>query len=255
MLKASDEDHGALPAVSFAFQAIVDVAAQRTYSYEALIRGQDGQPAHRIFKQVPESALYAFDDAARIQALDLAARLRLECCLNLNCLPRSLYHSSTALASTAEAALRHGFALEQIILEVTEGEMIDDHARFIAAVNEFRAQGLKLAIDDFGAGYSGLNLLVEFQPDVLKLDMALVRGIESRGPRQAVVRAILGACADLGIDVIAEGVETANEYDWFMQEGVRLFQGYLFGKPVFERLPLPVWPVNCDAAIVENAGE
>ena len=74
--------------------------------------------------------------------------------------------------------------------------------------------------------------------------MHLVRGIESRGPRQAIVRAVAQACGDLGIDVIAEGVETVAEYEWFVQHGVRLFQGYLFAKPGFECFPDVTFPAS-----------
>jgi EAL domain-containing protein (putative c-di-GMP-specific phosphodiesterase class I) len=102
--------------------------------------------------------------------------------------------------------------------------------------------GIKLAIDDFGAGYSGLNLLAEFQPDQVKIDMNLVRGIEKHGPRQAIVRGIAQVCVDLGIDVIAEGVETLQEFRWFEDQGIRLFQGYLFAKPAFEQFPAAFYP-------------
>ncbi len=78
---------------------------------------------------------------------------------------------------------------------MTEGEVIDDHGHFAPIVNEYRGMGLQVAIDDFGAGYSGLNLLADFQPDFIKLDMNLVRGIGSRGPRQAIVRAIAASRA------------------------------------------------------------
>jgi len=109
-------------------------------------------------------------------------------------------------------------------------------------MNEYRGLGVKVAIDDFGAGYSGLNLLANFQPDQIKLDMFLVRGIEGHGPRQAIVRATCQACRDLGIDVIAEGVETVEEYAWLMHAGVRLFQGYLLAKPGFESFPPVHYP-------------
>ncbi|MBP7296279.1 MAG: EAL domain-containing protein, partial [Acidobacteria bacterium] len=75
------------------------------------------------------------------------------------------------------------------------------------------------------------------QPDFVKLDMQIVRGIESRGPRQAIVRGILRTCRDLGIDVVAEGVETPDEYAWFRSEGIELFQGFLFARPGLECLP------------------
>ncbi len=115
--------------------------------------------------------------------------------------------------------------------------MVDDAVAFARAIDEYRVLGVKVAIDDFGAGYAGLNLLADFQPDLIKIDMNLVRGIRSRGPRQAIVRAILQACGDLGIDVVAEGVESSDEYRWFREEGVRLFQGYLFARPGFQLLP------------------
>jgi len=106
----------------------------------------------------------------------------------------------------------------------------------------YRGLGLLMAIDDFGAGYSGLNLLADFQPDQIKLDMKLIRGIEWHGPRQAIVRAINQICLDLGIDVIAEGVETELEYAWLASQGIHLFQGYLFAKPGFESFPKVYYP-------------
>jgi blue light- and temperature-responsive anti-repressor len=129
-----------------------------------------------------------------------------------------------------------------LLLEVTEGEIIHDARSFAERINAYRARGLRLAIDDFGAGYSGLNLLADFQPDAIKLDMKLVRGIDRHGPRQAIVRALIQVCDDLGIEVIAEGVETREEFAWFRDRGVRLYQGYLFGRPSFERLADPLWP-------------
>jgi EAL domain-containing protein (putative c-di-GMP-specific phosphodiesterase class I) len=84
-------------------------------------------------------------------------------------------------------------------------------------------------------------MLADFQPDMIKIDMHLVRGIDSRGPRQAIMRAVIQACLELGIDVIAEGVETEPEYRWFKRAGVKLFQGYLFGRPKFQALSAPVF--------------
>ena len=120
---------------------------------------------------------------------------------------------------------------------MTEREGIVDQASFAELINEYRGLGLKVALDDFGAGYSGLNLLSNFQPDQIKLDMSLIRGIERHGPRQAIARAIGQVCFELGIDVIAEGIETVEEYGWLANAGVRLFQGYLFAKPAFEAFP------------------
>ncbi|MGA2779672.1 MAG: EAL domain-containing protein [Steroidobacteraceae bacterium] len=231
-----------VPAYSYAFQPIVDTVAREVFSYEALIRGPENEPAFRVLQQVPDDLKHQFDQDSRIQAIALAARMGLKCKLNLNFLPRSLELCADAIGNTCKAAADNFLPLERIVLEVTEGEVIDDHSQFAALLNEYRGMGIKLAIDDFGAGYSGLNLLAEFQPDQVKIDMHLVRGIEKHGPRQAIVRGIAQVCADLGIDVIAEGVETMHEFRWFEDHGVRLFQGYLFAKPAFEELPLALYP-------------
>jgi EAL domain-containing protein (putative c-di-GMP-specific phosphodiesterase class I) len=147
-----------------------------------------------------------------------------------------------SFTSTLAAAARHALPIERLILEVTESEFIADYAHLGQHLNEFRSMGLKVAIDDFGAGYSGLNMPADFQPDQIKIDMNLVRGIASRGPRQAIVRAMVQVCDDLGIDVIAEGVESQEEFAWFVGHGVRLFQGYLFARPGFESLPQAHFP-------------
>ena len=213
------------PAFSYAFQPIVDVVAREVFSYEALIRGQSNEPAFRVLERVPADAKYQFDEDSRVAAIAVAVRLGLDCHLNLNLLPQGLYISETAITSMLEAAARHALPIDRVILEVTEGEVIADYANLGQQLNEFRSMGLKVAIDDFGAGYSGLNMLADFQPDQIKIDMNLVRGIERHGPRQAIVRAIVQVCGDLGIDVIAEGVESLAEYAWFAEHGVRLFQG------------------------------
>jgi len=231
-----------VPAFSYAFQPIVDTVAREVISYEALIRGIASEPAFRVLEQVPVDLRHQFDQDSRILAITHAARLGLQCNLNLNFLPRSLELCADAVGSTCKAAADNGLPLERIVLEVTEGEIIQDHMLFAALLNEYRGTGIKLAIDDFGAGYSGLNLLAEFQPDQVKIDMNLVRGIEKHGARQAIVRAIAQVCGDLGIEVIAEGVETLPEFRWLEDHEIRLFQGYLFAKPAFEKFPPVIYP-------------
>jgi EAL domain-containing protein (putative c-di-GMP-specific phosphodiesterase class I) len=238
----SIEPHGASDSnFTFAFQPIVDVKEREVFSYEALIRGAANEPASQILGQVPAEEMLLFDQNARIAAIKLATRLGIGCHLNLNFIPQNL-QSTTAILTTLEAASQCNLPIDRLVFEVTEGTVIDDHAQFSETINRFRGLGLKVAIDDFGAGYSGLNMLVDFQPDQIKLDMKLVRGIERHGPRQAIVRAICQVCVDLGIDVIAEGVETVAEYTWLAHAGIRLFQGYLFAKPAFEAFPPVHYP-------------
>jgi EAL domain-containing protein (putative c-di-GMP-specific phosphodiesterase class I) len=225
--------------ISFAFQPIVDIAARQVFAYEALVRGRSNEPASTVFSCVQPSQLYNFDRYARIRAIALAASLGIEASLSLNFLPKSLDSLPDAVSSTIDAARAASIPLRRIFLEVTENEIVQDPGRFARTMDTYRAQGLRFAIDDFGAGYSGLNLLADFQPDIVKLDMQLVRNIDSNGPRQAIVRAVIQACDDLGIDVLAEGVETEAEQRWFKRNGVRLFQGYFFARPAFEALLQP----------------
>lgn len=226
----------AWPGHTFAFQAIVDAASGTIFSYEALIRGRANEPAARVLQQIDPARAPEFQERILIEAIELASRLGLSVRLDVNVLPSSLSTSPTAITSVLEAAARCRLRPEQIVLEVLESEIIQDLDGFAAAVDAHRHSGLVFAIDDFGAGHAGLNLLADFQPDLIKLDMHLVRGVERRGPRQAIVRGIVRTCLDLGIEIIAEGVETGAELSWLRREGIELFQGMLLAGPAFEEL-------------------
>lgn len=228
---ASDPQVSSSPRYTFAFQPIINAAEGDIFSYEALIRGPAGEPAGHVLQQVDPSALHDFDEQARVAAVMLAADLGLSTRLNLNFLPTSLGSSPTAITSMLSAAARCRVRADQLVLEILEREVIRDVGAFVTAVNEYRRSGLIFAIDDFGAGHAGLNLLAEFQPDMVKLDMHLVRGVQRHGPRQAIVRGIARTCVDLGIDIVAEGVETGDEFGWLRNEGIELFQGMLLAKP------------------------
>jgi EAL domain-containing protein (putative c-di-GMP-specific phosphodiesterase class I) len=239
----SGSDHRCdFPPFSIAFHPIVDAVARRVASWEALVRGIHGEGAPEVLGGVSPEQLHDFDERIRARAVALAGRLGSDCDLNLNFLPQGLIGSPARLWSTVEAAREAGFSPERIVLEISETEAIDDPIRFVESLNAFRSIGIKVAVDDFGAGYSGLNLLAEFQPDQVKLDMKLVRGINGHGPRQAIVRGICQTCADLAIDVVAEGVETIEEYAWLRGEGLGLFQGYLLARPGFECFPAVTFP-------------
>ncbi len=233
---------GGLPAFSYAFQPIISASTRTIHAYEALVRGPAGEGAGSVLAGLDADRVNVLDRVGRPLAIAQAARLGLPCLLHLNCQPHSLADQPQDMAPTLAAARAHGIALERLVFEATEDQAIRDHDAFAKTVNGYRALGIKIAIDDFGAGYSGLNLLAHFQPDIVKLDLDLVRGIASHGPRQAIVQAIVNACFDLGIEVIAEGIEGIEEYRWLTGVGVELFQGYLFGRPGFESLPGASFP-------------
>lgn len=228
---------------TMAFQPIIDVRLHEIYAYEALARGLNNEPAGELFRRINVGNRYRFDQACRVKAIRLAARLRIPCLLSINFMPNAVYRPELCLRTTLKAAEAYGFPIERIIFEVTESEEVVDHAHLQNIVSHYKGRGFLTAIDDFGAGYAGLNLLAEFKADLVKLDMALLRGIDHDRSRQAIVKGILGVCEELSIRVIAEGVETRAEYEVLHDFGIELFQGYLFARPAFEALPevAPGW--------------
>ncbi len=220
----------------FAYQPIVDLGRRTVYAHEALVRGPNGESAYSILSQVTDANRYRFDQACRVQAIRGAAALGMTELLSINFLPNAVYRPEACIRSTFEAARLYHFPIEQIIFEVTEGEQILDRPHLVNIFREYRRFGFRTAIDDFGAGYAGLNLLAEYQPDIVKIDMDLVRGIDTSKPKQAIVNGIVSICAALGVRVLAEGIETAAERDLLHQAGIDLMQGYLFCKPALQAI-------------------
>jgi EAL domain-containing protein (putative c-di-GMP-specific phosphodiesterase class I) len=218
----------------YAYQPIVDMATRSVYAHEALVRGPGGEGAQSVLKQVTEANRYRFDQACRVKAIKSAAQLGVADRLSINFLPNAVYKPELCIRTTLEAARAHDFPVERIIFEVTEGERVEDGPWLAQILREYKRCGFLTAIDDFGAGFAGLALLADFKPDLIKIDMELVRKVDTSTSRQAIVRALVRLCEDMGIQVIAEGIETAGERDFLHDAGIRLMQGYLFGKPVFQ---------------------
>jgi EAL domain-containing protein (putative c-di-GMP-specific phosphodiesterase class I) len=119
----------------------------------------------------------------------------------------------------------------RVIGELTERAALDEVKGLVDAVDSLRSLGFRLAIDDLGAGYAGLSSLTMVQPEFVKLDISLVQGIDAAPLKAQVVRSMLQLCGDLGMRVVAEGVETAGERDTLLAIGADLLQGYLFARP------------------------
>ncbi len=229
---------------AMAFQPIVDIRNQSVYAFEALVRGPMGEPAGTVLSRIDVQNIYAFDQSCRVKAIETASRLGLlgtGAALSINFFPGAVYKPETCIRATLAAAAREQFPADRLIFEVTEGEKVVDRAHLRGILEEYRRQRFKSAIDDFGAGYAGLNLLAEFQPDIIKIDLDLVRDIDARPVSQKIVAALVGLCRELGTEVIAEGVETRAELAVLAPMGIHLFQGFLFAKPGFEALPKPVF--------------
>jgi EAL domain-containing protein (putative c-di-GMP-specific phosphodiesterase class I) len=152
-------------------------------------------------------------------------------------MPNAVYEPAACIRATLEAAHRVGFAHRQIMFEFTENERMTDVAHLQRVIAEYRKQGFSTALDDFGAGYAGLNLLANFQPDYIKIDMDLSRGIATSPARQTIIACVMAMARELGVAVIAEGIETDAELTALRAAGITLFQGYLFAKPAIASLP------------------
>lgn len=235
-----------------AFQPIVDIDAGAIYAYESLVRPTGGGNAEDVLSQINAQNRYSFDQACRVKSIELAARLEMDAILSINFLPNAVYQPAACLKRTFEAAEHAQFPVHHLMFEVTENEPSRDVGHLQSIFKEYKRHGMITAIDDFGAGHSGLNMLADFQPDVLKIDMALTRSIHADEVRSKITSAIVGLCRSLNISVIAEGIETIQEAAALRALGVRLFQGYLFARPEIERLP--VVPASIIDA-VNSAGE
>lgn len=228
---------------SFAFQPIVDVVNQSVYAYEALVRGTEGQGALSILEQVNEQNRYTFDQVCRVKAVKLAARLGMEARLSINFMPNAVYQAEHCIRTTLAAAKTYNFDTKKLIFELTENEQLNSLDHLVSIIDAYREMGFATAIDDFGAGYSRYNLMIASPPNILKLDMGLVRDVHKNVNKQAVIAGIIAMMEQLGGEIVAEGVETKQEYFFLRSQGITLFQGYLFAKPGFEHLPEPVFPV------------
>lgn len=222
--------------IAFAYQPIVDLGARSIYAHEALVRGPNGESAFSVLSRVTDANRYVFDQACRVEAIRGAAELGIKEFLSINFLPNAVYQPAACIRSTFDAAQRYQFPIERIIFEVTEGERVQDRPHLVNIFREYSRFGFRNAIDDFGAGYAGLNLLAEYQPDIVKIDMDLVRDIDTSKPKQAIVNGIVAICTALDVRVLAEGIETKAERDFLRDAGIELMQGYLFCKPAFRAI-------------------
>jgi len=232
-------------ALSMAFQPIVDVETNRPFAFEALVRGPNGESASDILGRVTPETRYAFDQQCRVAAIEQAVAagiLETDARLSINFLPNAVYSPIACIQLTLKTAQATGLPTSRLIFEFTENERIEDTAHVENIVETYRRMGFATAIDDFGAGHAGLGLLAKFQPDFIKLDMELVRGIDSSLPRRLIVEGVVRMAAWLGITVIAEGIETVGELDALRALGIRYMQGFLLARPGLRSLPVAVLP-------------
>lgn len=223
------------------FQPIIDAQEAdkpnpKKYAHEALFRIRDNTntiiPPSYLFS-VAESSdlLFSLDLTARRSAIEHAAAAQLGTKLFVNFDPSSIYDPSYCLRSTAAAISQAGLNASDVVFEVTETHKVRNMAHLKGVLSFYRNAGFKVALDDIGAGWSGLNLLNELMPDFAKIDMELIRNIDSTASKQRLVKHLIAGSKENGIKVIAEGIETKEEASCLKELGADYLQGYYFGKP------------------------
>ncbi len=230
--------------ISMAFQPILDLETGKPFAYEALVRGPTGEPAGEVLGKVTAENRYAFDQKCRVKAIETAVRVGLletGARLSINFLPNAVYSPKACIQLTLRTAAATGLPTDRLIFEFTENEQMADPAHVADIVHSYKQMGFGTALDDFGAGHAGLGLLARFQPEIIKIDMELVRGIDTSLARRVIVEGIARMCRKLGITLIAEGIETEAELQAVRELGVRYVQGYLLARPAFEALPKVEW--------------
>lgn len=232
------------PPFTIAFQPILDTSNRSIFAYDCQVRGPEGESTPEVLQRVAIDEIDDFDADARRSAIGLASRLGCNSSLYLPFVPRSIGSATSSLASTLSTAEKCEVDPSRLVIEIKHEVSMIDPRTVAAALHDFRMLGVRISIGDFGSGHAGLALLEYYQPDAISLNMWLVRGIEENGPRQAIVRGLAQTCEDLGIDIIATGVSTIDEYSWLREEGLYLFHGSLFSTPGLEELPVPSLPLQ-----------
>ncbi len=217
--------------------------AKEVVSYEALLRTTSGDSPAVYFDGLSREEIYWTDLHSKRIAFAMAGLLHLRGrTLSINLLPMTLVNVPNAVEFLLAEIEASGLIPEQIIVEFTESEAISRLDEFTDSVRKLKSAGIRVAIDHFGAGFAGLLLLAQFQPDRIKINRQLVKDIHKHGPKQAIVQAIIKCCHSLEIAISAVGIEQAEEWMWLESAGITHFQGNLFASPCLGGIPPVAWP-------------
>jgi EAL domain-containing protein (putative c-di-GMP-specific phosphodiesterase class I) len=218
----------ALSSLWVAYQPIITTQGA-LFGFEAFLRTDD-----RLFPS-PPAMFAAAESLHRLAELSLAVRNRAVDALSsapegsslfLNVHPADLLDPSLREPSGAFAAYA-----ERIVLEITERARLIEVPDSNAVIASLRKRGFRIAVDDLGSGYAGLNSFASLEPDIVKLDMMLVRGVETSRTRQRLIQSVCRLCKDMNIQVVAEGVETSEEESTLISLGCGLLQGFRYARP------------------------
>lgn len=207
------------------------------YGHESLLRGREADgatvPPGLLFKTAEDAdLLFTLDLAARRIGLETIGRVGPDGCkvfINFN--PSSIYDPANCLAETAIFIEQAGLAPDDIVFEVIESAEVKDRKHLRGILQYYRDAGFRVALDDVGAGFSGLTMLQELRPDIVKIDMGLIQGVAKDDFKQSIVRHLIELSHEGGAMALAEGIEEEVDRDWLARAGIDLMQGYLLGRP------------------------
>ena len=219
----------ALDSLWMAYQPIVSWSRREVFGFEALLRSHESALPHPGAILDAAERLERLPDlgrAIRARAAEPAGRMPKNAVLFVNLhthdlLDDQLFDRARPLARIAD----------QVVLEITERASLHHIRDVQARVSRLRDMGFRIAVDDLGAGYAGLTSFAHLEPEVVKLDMSLVRNVHAQPTKQTLVRTMIAMCHELGMQVVAEGIETPEERDAIVEAGCDLMQGYLFARP------------------------
>lgn len=218
------------------FQPIVHADSREVWGYECLVRGRNAEgqtvdPSTLLGWARQEDLLFMFDRVCRETHLANARDLPPDARVLINFLPTTIYVPEFCLKTTVVAADRAGIDPSRIVFEVVESEKTVDRAALTSILDHYRKSGFGVALDDIGAGYSGLTMLADLDPDIIKLDRDLVVAAPKSTIHMDVCRSLAKLAKDRGKLILAEGIETDDHEAAMMELGVDLLQGFRYGYP------------------------
>ncbi len=219
------------------FQPIVDTAIGRIVGVEALTRFET-EPQRSPDQWFADAAAvgmgFDLEMAAIRSALEMQSELPEGAYISVNCSPE-------VLADPGLETIADQIDVSRVVLEMTEHTAISDYAEIQARLGVLRAQGFRVAVDDAGSGFASLHHILQLHPDIIKLDSGLIRGIDRDPAKRALATAMITFSQELGADLVAEGVETVEEFQTVRGLGISKIQGYLLGRP--QTLPISISPI------------
>ncbi len=218
------------------FQPIYSTRLGKVFGYEALARHKNRAiNIKNLFLMAKKSGfLFELDMLCRRNAIQEASRQNLNGYLFINICPESLLVPKHEIGLTDKFAEEFKFPKERIILEITEETAIENYELFFEGISYYKSRGYKIAIDDFGAGFGGPKLFSMIKPWIVKIDRYFIQTLEDNFISRSFVDYTISVCQQLGIMVVAEGIETQIQLQQAIKFGADLLQGYYLGKPKAE---------------------